>query len=249
VRSAAIFNVISLIFLILTVVVMVVVGSLMLAPAPEEPVAELPTTVPDELFPTLTPTFTHTPTFTATFPPTFTPTPTFTATITPSITPSLTPTITFTPSITPTASETFTPTVTVSPTGPTDTPQPSLSPFLFGVPNGVTYNTNANVLGCSWQGIGGQVLDLNGVEIPAGKYQIRVYGNGFERVVIPGSNSLYGLISGWEVQTDNFVNSNTYFARLETINGTEISEAVQVPFFSDCTRNVGVVTFRQLREI
>jgi hypothetical protein len=250
VRSATIFNIISLIFLILTIVVLVVVGIRLAAPPPPEPVVILPTTVPDELFPSLTPTFTHTPTFTATFPPTFTPTFTVTASITPSLTPSNTPTITSTPTITLTASESPTPQPTPTATGPTPTLQPSLSPFIFGVPNGVTYEVNPyNTLGCAWQGVGGQVTDLAGQEIPAGKYQVRVFGNGFERVVGLGSNSFYGIFSGWEVQTDTTVNSNTYFVRLETINGTEISETIQVPFFTDCARNLARINFRQLREI
>jgi hypothetical protein len=255
VRSAAIFNVVTLIFLLLTLATIAFVGSQLLTPPPSTPVADLPTEIPPDLFPTLTPTFTHTPTYTPTFPPTFTPTYTLTATITPSLTPSNTPTITFTPSITPTPTITFTPSAsptlepTPTATGPTATLQPSLSPFIFGAPpENITYSPNANTLGCSWQSIGGQILDLTGTEIPAGRYQVRVFGNGLDRVVLPGSNSLYGLVSGWEVQTDSIVNLNTYFVRLETINGTEISETIQVPFFSDCARNAVRVTFRQLRE-
>lgn len=249
-RSAAIFNIISFIFLILTIVVIVGVGALLASPPPTTAVVALPTTVPEALFPTLTPTFTHTPTFTRTIPPTFTSTATHTPTITPSVTPSLTFTPSFTPSITFTPSTTFTASPSPTATGPSPTPQPSISPFLFGVPTGIIYETNTrNSLGCSWQGVGGQVVDLANQEVLPGRYQVRVFGNGFERVVQLGSNSLYGLTSGWEVQTDSLVNTNTYFVRLETVNGTEISEALQVPFFSDCTRNVAIIKFQQLREL
>jgi hypothetical protein len=249
VRRAAVFNFISLVFLLLTIITMVLVGAVLFAAPPEAPVAALPTVVPDSIFPTLTPSNTHTATFTPTLPPTFTSTPSFTPSITPSITPSFTFTASLTPSITPTASNTFTASPTATATGPTETPPPSLSPFLFGVPNGVAYNANGNSLQCAWQSVAGQVIDLAGAEVPPGRYQIRVFGGvGFERVVTPGSNSLFGLVSGWEVQTDNVVNNNTYFARLETVNGTEISESIQITFASDCTRNVAVLTFRQLRE-
>ena len=62
-----------------------------------------------------------------------------------------------------------------------------------------------------------------------------------------GSNTLYGPVSGWEAQVGSFANSTTYFVRMETINGTPISENIQVPFFSDCTRNLAIVNFKQLR--
>lgn len=252
----AVYNIIALIFFILTIAVIVVVGVMLVTPL-EEAVADLPTTVPDDLFPTLTPTFTHTPTFTPTFPPTFTPTFTATYTLTPSMTPSHTPTITFTPSITPIPSLTFTPSITPTaepdtptptPTGPTMTPVPSLSPYLFGAREGPQFSANMyNTLGCAWQGIGGQVFDLQGFEIPRGSYQVRVYGSGIETVVEIGTNSLYGIVSGWEVQVASGVNSNVYFVRLETVNSTPISEEVQVGFSSDCVANVARVNFAQLR--
>ncbi|HEX2621737.1 MAG TPA: hypothetical protein VHL11_16380, partial [Phototrophicaceae bacterium] len=253
-RSATIFNAISLLFLILTIVVIVVVGGIMISPVPVEEIGEIPTTVPDDLFPTNTPTFTHTATFTATFPPTLTSTFTYTPSITPSVTPSLTPTITLSPTITFTPTITLTPSITNTlptdtPSGPTETLPPTVSPYLFGLREPVRYVPNfANTLGCSWEGIGGQVIDLNDQEVLPGTYQIRVFGGDIQdKITLVGSNSLYGPISGWEVQVASIVNSTTYFVRLETINGTPISENLQVPFFADCARNVAIVNFKQLR--
>jgi hypothetical protein len=252
----AVYNIIALIFFILTIAVIVGVGVLLATP-PSETVAELPTPFPDDLFPTLTPTFTHTPTFTPTFPPTFTSTFTPTFTVTPSVTPSNTATITLTPSESPIPSATFTPSITPTPepatatptaTGPTPTLQPSLSPYLFGLRESPRFAANTfNTLGCAWQGIGGQVFDLQGIEVPLGTYQVRVFGSGVETVVQVGSNSLYGLVSGWEVQVASGVNSNSYFIRLETVNNTPISEDVQVGFGNNCAANLALVTFVQLR--
>jgi hypothetical protein len=253
----AVYNTIAFIFFILTIAVIVGVGVLLATP-PAESVAVLPTEFPEDLFPTLTPTSTHTATSTATFPPTFTSTFTPTFTVTPSVTPSNTPTITLTPSETLIPSATFTasvtptaepPTPTPTPTGPTVTPVPSLSPYLFGPREAPRFAANTfNTLGCAWQGIGGQVFDLQGQEVPRGNYQVRVFGGGAETVVGVGTNSLYGLASGWEVQVASGVNSNTYFVRLETINNTPISEDVQVGFGNNCAANLALVNFVQLRE-
>lgn len=270
---ALVYNLISLLFLLLSIGVIVLVILQLLRPAPQRPqaaavvptVAELPTETPT-FTPTATPipteTLTPTPTFTPTetpvptetplpptFPPTNTPVPTDTPlptatplppTITPSLTitntpiPTLTPVLTDTPVLEPTLD--FTPQPTVPPP----------SPFPFDVrENQVIFTSNfANAAGCAWQGIGGQVFDINGQ--PLTQIRVHVFGSGVDAFAVSGSNTLYGP-SGWEIPVSNFINTNTYIVELQTATGTIISPQVQVTFTSDCTRNLALVNFQQNR--
>lgn len=248
---ATIFNVISVIFFFLTLVSATFTVVRLVGPPPPQEVVIYPTEI---VLPTLTPTFTHTPTF----PPTFTYTPSLTLTLTPSatftstytLTPTITPshTITDTPGPSETPSITPPPSPTETPTGPTPTLPPSPNPFLFGLQQDVFYGTNVyNTLGCAWQGIGGRVLDLNGVDL-VGPYQIRVFNNSFDRTAFIGSNTLYGGTSGWEIQTDSFVTNATYFVRIETSTSlTPLSPDVQVTFTANCAANLATIVFKQQR--
>jgi hypothetical protein len=151
----------------------------------------------------------------------------------------LTPTITLTPSETPVPpSET--------PSGPTNTPEPTLSPFLYDLRNGQPIFTQnfANTAGCAWQGIGGQVFDING--LPLNGLKIHVFNNQFDRTVDSGSNSLYGA-GGWEVPVESTISANIYFVELLSPGGTVISPRVQVGFPSDCLKNLALVNFEQKR--
>lgn len=256
--SAGLYNFISVFFLLATVIALVIFGVLFTQdPASRgggEPVdaallpttAALPTATPTRrLPPTLPPTFTPTPTHTETPTQTSTPTPTPTLTLTASQTPSVTPTLaaTFTPSASPTDAPTATP------TGPTATYTPSLSPFLFRLREPVQYVQNfANAAGCNWQGVGGQVVGLDGTQYSRGNLQVRVFNDVFDRTAPVGSNSLYGEISGYEVQVGNQIDTTAYFVQLETINGTAVSDRIQVRFRASCAGNVATVNFIQQRQ-
>jgi hypothetical protein len=248
---ATIFNIISVIFFFLTLASATFTVSRLVAPEEPFDVAALPTIAPD--LPTLTPSLTHTPTF----PPTFTPTPTLTPTLTPTFT--LTSTLTLTPSVTPSRTITNTPgptetpsaspepSPTETPTGPSPTPEPSPDPFLFRLQQNVIYGANVyNTLGCNWQGVGGRAFDLNRVDL-VGPYQVRVFNNSFDRVVFVGSNTLYGGPSGWEIQTDSTVNTNSYFVRLETANNTPLTPNIQITFTANCAANLATINFEQQR--
>jgi hypothetical protein len=250
--TSRIYNIVSIIFLTLTALMLVFVLVTLVSGGDEEPIdfSGLPTSVQlPTLTPTLTPSITPTSTFTSI--PTFTPTatitvpPTNTAPPTPTITdtpgPTLTPSDTPTPSLVP--SETATPT----PTGPTPTRTPTRSPFLFDVLTDVFIGPNSvNSAGCAWQGVGGSVLDLNGNEI-AQQYQVRVIGNGIDRTVFTGSNSIYGPVSGWEVALGSTISQQTVFVRLETAIGTQISPEIQITFPGDCNANSAIVRFQQVQ--
>jgi hypothetical protein len=247
-----IYNLISLTFLILAVLVIGVVALRLGGPAIErQDIAALPTV---NILPTITPsdtptrtqppTFTHTPTDTET--PTITPTPT--DTLAPTATITDTPGPTDTPSQTPTPSFSPTPSPTETPTGPSETPSPTTSPFLFNLreaePN---YTKNfANQAGCAWQGIGGQVLDQANAPVPG--LRIHIFGpNAFDRTVDSGSNSLYGP-GGWEQPVDNKINGSTYYVELLSGAGTPISPRITVTFPSDCEKNLALVNFIQVRK-
>lgn len=249
--KSTLYNIISLIFLVLTVLAIVFVIVRLNGPAIEPPVEaavptarELPSATATEI-PTRTqvPTFTFTPTDTLTPTPSLSPTPT--TTVSPTITE--TATATETPPATETPANSPTPTPTETPTGPTPTQPPTLSPYLYDLRQGqVIFTQNfANAAGCAWQGIGGQVFDINGA--PLNGLKVHVFNNGFDRIVDSGTNSLYGP-GGWEVPLDNKISAATYFVELLSPAGTVISPRVNVVFPSDCARNVGLVNFIQTRQ-
>lgn len=249
--NARVFNIISLVFLVLSLIVIILVVMRLLGPSVvPQAVGDLPTpfilpteTATNTSIPTQPPTFTLTPTSTETAVDTATPTPT--VTLSPTITTTAAPTDT--PSMTPTPENSSTPVPTATPTGPTPTLAPTLSPFLFDLREGNVILTSnfANSAACAWQGIGGQVFDLAGN--PMNDLQLHVYGGDIDRRVASGSNSLYGA-AGWEQPVDNKINANTYYVELESQGGTIISPRVPVQFPSDCTKNLALVNFIQVRE-
>jgi hypothetical protein len=288
--NARIYNLISIIFLILTLLVIIyVVVQMLQPPRPREVVVAqaVPTLI---ALPTVTPTFTptdtpvptNTPTITPTVTPsetptetlTFVPSPTFTETFTPSatatitLTPSETPIASLTPSNTPPPTATFTLTITTTalPSAtppPTATPFPTAtepftppplvdvpSPYPFGLRDGQpVFTANfANTAGCAWQGIGGQVFDIN--DVPLRGVTVLVTGaGGFEARVTSGSNTIYG-VSGWEVRTGNLLTGDSFRVELLSPGGTPISPQIIVTFtLNDCARNLALLNFKQTRPL
>lgn len=251
--SARIFNVISLIFLLLSIGWIVYVVMRLLGPAPvsQQETLALPTAI---VLPTLTPTNTPVPTNTptSTLTPTITLTPTETPTLTvpppASATITDTPGPTDTPADTATSPATFTPTPSETPSGPTVTQAPTISPFPFILrENTVNFTQNfANTAGCAWQGLGGQVFDLN--TQPLSGYIIHVFGGDIDRFVRSGDNTNYG-VAGWEQQVSNAISGNTYYVELQSPQGTVVSERVQVSFPSNCDQNLALVNFIQTRPL
>lgn len=250
--NTRLYNMISGIFLLLTVIAIILVVARLAGPPIQKNNA--PVNLPDvvqlpSITPSITPTNTQPATFTLT--PTNTMTPTTTSTPTPTITTSPTitdtPRATDTPSATPTPSVSPTPPPTETPTGPTPTLEPTLSPFLFDLREGqVIYTKNfANTAGCAWQGLGGQVFDLNGQ--PLNGLRVHVFGNNLDLFADSGSNSLYGA-AGWEVAIDNKITNLSYFIELQSAGGTIISPRITVTFPSNCDQNLALVNFRQVRE-
>jgi hypothetical protein len=254
--AARIYNIVTIIFIVLTLLLCGWVATRFVAPPVEAgPGVVIPT---EAVLPTVTPSATAT----ATDLPTFTPVPTQTLvpsiTPIPSSTPSLTPTITLTLTPSPSATITTTATITGTPlptetgtatTPPTPLPSPTgptPSPFPFAQSGDtVSFGQNfANSAGCAWQGIGGQVFDINNQ--PLTGIRVRVYGQGFDTTTTSGTNSLYGP-AGWEVTLATTISSSTYVVELQSQQGTVISPAVTVAFPGSCTSNLGQVNFQQTR--
>ncbi len=255
------FNIITVLFLLLTMLCLVFTiifaAGIMPVPflAPQEEVVPVMAVIPTatDTFTPLPPTWTLTPTKT----PTASSTPTGTASATPSMTITSTPGPTDTPTITPLPSETLTETPTetftpsMTPTGPTPTLTDTPSPFPFVVRGGrATFTVNfANTAGCAWQGIGGQVFGIGQQGLLG--YQVRVTGGGLGEggagvIVSSGSNTLYGP-SGWEINVAGATNNQTYFVELLSPTGTVISPTVQVAFPNNCSQNLALVNFEQTR--
>lgn len=250
--NTRIFNIITIVFVVLTVLwLLFVITRLLAPPVAVQEAAVLPTalvlpSVTPSLTPTNTLTPTHTLTPTQTLTPTITPPPTFTPE--PSATITDTPAPTFTPTETPTPLATFTPEPSATPTGPTPTFTPTISPFPFDLRNStITFTQNTyNSAGCAWQGIGGQVTDTTGQ--PLNGIRVHVFGAGIDAFTTSGDNTLYGA-AGWEVPVDTVINGNTYFVELQSAQGTVISPRVQVAFPNDCTQNLAFLTFQQTRPL
>ncbi len=196
--------------------------------------------------PTLPPTFT--PTFTDTVTPSITPTSTFTPSITPTITE--TSSVTFTPAQTDTDTPTATPTATNTSSLPTPTRTATRSPFPFDLRGGeVIFTQNTyNAAGCAYQGIGGQVLDAQGVGINDGVRVVVIVENQRPRGALAGDNSVYGSRGGYEIGLGTRPTGATYFVELRTEEtDTPISPLIALTFPSDCTQNVALLTWIQTR--
>jgi hypothetical protein len=247
--NARIYNIISLIFLMLTVVVIVFVIVRFITyeePVDTRPLSALPTLVP----PTETPTPTET--GTATAPPTFTPTTTMTETPTLTLTPQDTTepsaTITVTPGPSETPIDTPTPINSPEPTAPLVTRTPTDSPFFFDVNAEVRFQQNTSAVGCQYQALGGNVVGMDGLEYPR-QLQVRVIGPNFERERVTGSSTQYGPVSGWEVPLGTQPIPGEFVVRLESLGGTQLSPDIRVMFPGTCEQNIAIVQFQQTKPI
>ncbi|MBN2471745.1 MAG: SH3 domain-containing protein [Anaerolineae bacterium] len=99
--------------------------------------------------------------------------------------------------------------------------------------------------GCAWQGLGGQILGLNGQ--PLIGLTVRVQGVTDPSLVletVSGSTPAYGS-SGWEIKVTDGVNSHVYQVTLYQ-GSRRVSDPKLVAFPNDCGRNLGIMNFQQL---
>ena len=251
-RRLDIFNVLTVLVLIMTGLMIACYATVFVAPGimPSQlkPGAQpLATAAPP---PTETPTATGVPV--ADLQPTWTPsstpepstTPTPRGTPTPSFTPSQTPT--WVPTRTPTPTPTFTPTRTNTPTpGPSPTPAPTRSAYPFTIaPGSPSYIQNwANSAGCNWLGVAGQVFDLQGNPVADGAYMIWAHPPVDYQTFTGGARN-YGP-SGWEVYLNDRPQVANYRIQLFSPTGTPVSEVIEFQTWASCSQNLVIINFVQ----
>jgi hypothetical protein len=259
--NAALFDAITVIFLVLSVGVLA--ASVLIINDPNIPLNPFPppTVLQQVKLPTLTPSPTATSTATPTATPTATSTPTatFTPTDTPLPTDTPTPTVTNTPVLPGAQVQTQPPTVTqpssaaplddgsggiVPGSGsalPTPVPAVTRAPFPFTASD-VRYQANANNQGCQWLSIAGTVTDLTGKPLPG--LAIELSGENFHNVQFSGSAARWGE-AGFEFDLGTTPRAVTYTLRILGPTGGPVSDVIDVDTGSTCQSNVAVVDLIQ----
>lgn len=182
-------------------------------------------------------------------------------TVTPTATPSLTPSPTVTQIvITPPRLATrmpLAPTMTLIGGAPPEqaagvviTPPPAInpaevtrSPYLFTVyGEAATYTANANGQGCRWASIAGTVVGLNGEALVG--LAVHVVGEGIDEIRFTGTAPAFGP-AGYEVFLNSAPLEAQYVVQLLSQTGTPVSEEFTVVTSPECEANVAIVTFIQ----
>ena len=256
-RSTTLFDLLTLLFVVLTVGLIAAV--VLINNNPNTPLNPFPPpTVPALL---VLPTMTPTPTGTATATPTITPTPSDTPTATATPTASATPTETPTPTHTPTQVILAAPAATEPPTAsllddgsggavpgsqggapnsPGENPA-TQAPYPFTASE-VRYEANDSDEGCRWLGIAGTVSGLEGDPLPG--VAIEINGENFRQVLFSGSAPRWGS-GGFEFTVGAAPRSAEYTLRLLGPTGGPISEVLTVETGNTCQSNVAIVEFTQ----
>lgn len=177
-----------------------------------------------------------------TFPPTWTPSATPTAS---EIPPTRTPQPSATETLPP-LTETLTPTPSLTPTvtKPGPTPTRTKPAIIYRMKTGhPLYLANyANSAGCSWMGIFGQVFDAGG--LPVNNLKIHVEGRGINVDVLTGSALQYGG-GYYEAPLGNVAVATTNEYRIQVRNSANqpLSDFYYVNTKSTCTQNLILVSF------
>ncbi len=250
--NTSFFDVVTVIFVILTVTVLGLV--VLIINNPNMGLNPFPPLTPS---PTVTATATATATGTATNTPTITPPPTET----PLPTETSTPTPTATQVLSGAASETP---IQILPTpipplddgngatvpGSDSTPDPAQnilsvtvtrSPFPFTV-QPVRYEANTGDQGCQWLSIAGTITDLNGRALVG--LAVEINGDNFHNVQFSGSAARWGA-GGFEFNLGAAPRSAAYTLRVLGPTGGPISEVIYVDTGNTCQSNVAIVDFIQ----
>lgn len=169
------------------------------------------------------------------FPPTWTVTPSLTATETPT----LVPTYTIEPSATPFSL--ITPTETATPTA---TPEAAFSATVTYIASTIIHQE----AGCNWQGIGGTVVDANNTDILrmtirlSGKYD----GKTKTELTVSSIAPAYGK-SGFEfvLSTVPISSKGELFIQLLDQAGVPLSDNIRLDTYTECTKNLALVRFKK----
>jgi len=127
-------------------------------------------------------------------------------------------------------------------TRPQSTPTPDSRPF--DIQEEVIYKPYS-IINCNWQGIAGMVYDAQNTPLDNGDFQVRVLGADTDQVVTVGDNlGLKGY--NWAMKLGDQVTNDTYFLRLEDLNGNAQSPMVRLTYEASCEKNLAVVNFIQI---
>jgi hypothetical protein len=258
---SALFDTITVIFVVLSV--MVLAGVVLIISNPNIPINPFPppTVLPQVQLPTLTPSPTATETATPTDTPTATATPTatFTPTDTPLPTDTPTPTVTSTPVLSGAPVQTQPPTMAlpsapaplddgsggiVPGSGsalPTPIPAATRSPFPFTASD-VHYQANESGQGCQWLSIAGTVTDLAGKPLPG--LAIELNGENFHNVQFSGSAARWGN-GGFEFNLGTAPRTAEYTLRVLGPTGGPVSDVITINTGNTCQSNVAIVDLVQ----
>jgi hypothetical protein len=153
-----------------------------------------------------------------------------------------------------TATSTLLPTSTNTPRPPTVTLTPTLIPeFPFTLrasPAAVSSTITRPDSGCNWMGVGGQVFDLQGA--PAVGYTIQLGGlianKSIDQLSLSGTALQYGT-AGFEFTLTEkpTATSKTLWIQLLDQAGLPLSVRAYFDTFNDCTRNLILISFKQVR--
>jgi len=191
--------------------------------------------------------------------------PTLFQTVTPTITIiQQPPTWTFTPTLEPSATRTraatWTPLPEMITPSITDTPTETLVPSTTATPTlasvSITYKASTDIhptSGCTWLGVGGQVLDKNNK--PLSNQQIQMGGTLNGKAIGPlltlsGTTpaSQYGD-GGFEVVIGNQPVDSTgaLWVQLFDISGKPLTDKTYFDTYKDCTKNLVLIVFTKLQ--
>jgi hypothetical protein len=191
----------------------------------------------------LLPTATWTPLqMEATWTSTATPLPAATSTLAPSVTPG----VIDTPITLPSSTSEFTATVTPQPSA---TPKPTGAPFTASVVavDGTILDANH---GCTWWGVGGTTVDLNGN--PVIGLVVKLAGllpsSQISMLTVTGTAPIYGQ-AGYEFKLGDApqTTSNNLYVQLLDQAGLPLSEPIYFNTSTDCAKNLILVRFKQVK--
>ncbi|MFZ6027712.1 MAG: hypothetical protein ACOYYS_08360 [Chloroflexota bacterium] len=161
---------------------------------------------------------------------------------------------------------TWTPGPTATPT-PTETPPPSQTPFPMVTPEGAATPSASGMgyipqgepqmiqdfqnLGCSWMGIGGNVVDLRSSPVTGLLIQVggTLGGQLFEtQTMITGLARQYGE-SGYEFKLADkpIASNNTLWIQLIDQASLPLSEKIYFQTSDDCKKNLIIISFKQVK--
>jgi tetratricopeptide (TPR) repeat protein len=145
-----------------------------------------------------------------------------------------------------------TPTPTPRPPSPTPTRRPvaptptaTVSPWRYVQLGATEYRSNdKNTAGCSWLGVGGQVLDTAGNGVSG--VSVRVWSVGWEgHTGVSGQMPAYGS-GGWEVPLDDHPKNGVWDCQVVDQNGAGLSPVVVFQTYAGaCNANLVLIKFKK----